>query len=124
MSDNLIAWSYGRPTAKAIGVFDRDDDAMKCKAHTEKVLNHPSSGKKAFTTGLIPGSELKQCYCNRISVPFGPEELLPKDIWDYAEQKGWLEDRLDPLSLYRFDRRDITFDTHLKVFSPITIFSE
>jgi AAA ATPase domain len=114
VSEMLIAWSFSRPTAKAVGVFDKDEGAKKCKGDTEKAINNPSSGKKAFSIDLTPGSELRQCYQHHISVPFGPEELLPKDIWDLAETKGWLEDRPNPLFLYRFDRRDVTFDAHIK----------
>lgn len=118
VSEMLIAWSFSRPTAKAIGVFDKDEGAKTSKSETEKKLNAPSSGKKAFTTTLSPGNELKECYRKSISIPFGPEELLPKDIWDFAESKGWLEDRSNPLLLYKFSARDVTFDNHIQSVLP------
>jgi len=114
VSEMLIAWSFSRPTAKAVGVFDKDEGAKHCKTETELKLNVPPSGKKAFTISLNPGAELKECYKNHIHVPFGPEELFPKDIWDFAESKGWLEDRPNPILLYNFDKRDVTFDAYLK----------
>lgn len=114
VGDMLIAWSFNRPTATAVGVFDKDDDAQKTRNETERKLNNPQSGKKAFTISLQPGDELKQCYKHSISIPFGPEELLPKDIWDHAETNHWLEDRPNPLLLYKFNHRNITFDDHLR----------
>ena len=118
VSEKLIAWSFSRPTAKAIGVFDKDEGAKACKTETEKKLNVPPSGKKAYTLALTPGNELKECYRRHISVPFGPEELFPEDIWDFAESKGWLEDRSNPLFIYKFASRDVTFDDHLKGLLP------
>lgn len=114
VSEMLIAWSFSRPTAKAVGVFDKDEDAKRAKSETEKKLNVPPSGKKAFTVALLPGTELKECYKHSIGIPFGPEELLPKDVWDFAEGKRWLEDRPNPLFLYKFDLLDITFSDHIK----------
>lgn len=118
VSEMLTAWSFSRPTAIAVGVFDSDEDAKRSKAETEKKLNVPPSGKKAFSLLLIPGDELKECFQRKLFVPFGPEELFPKDVWDFAENKGWLEDRANPLFLYKFSSRDVTFDDHLKGILP------
>lgn len=114
VSEMLIAWSFSRPSATAVGVFDKDGDAMRVKKETEQKVNVPASGKKAFTVALVPGTELKECFKRSIGIPFGPEELLPKDIWDFAEGKGWLEERPDPLFLYKFNRVDVTFNDHIK----------
>ncbi len=51
-------------------------------------------------------------------MPFGPEELFPEDISGFAESKGWLEDRSNPLFIYKFASRDVTFDDHLKGLLP------
>jgi hypothetical protein len=72
----------------------------------------PGSGKKAFTIALKPGSELKTWFSHHVRIPYAIEEILPIDIWDYAERKGWLEDRANPIALYDFERRDITFDEY------------
>jgi hypothetical protein len=41
-----------------------------------------------------------------------------KEIWDLAETKGWLEDRSNPIAIYEFKERDITFDDFLKDLLP------
>lgn len=114
VSEMLIAWSFLRPTSTAVGVFDKDEGAKRVMLETEKKLNVPASGKEAFTVSLVPGRELRECYKRSICIPFGPEELLPKDMWDLAEGKGWIEDRPNPLFLYKFDRVDVTFCDHIR----------
>jgi hypothetical protein len=118
VSDILTAWSFSRPLAKAVGVFDKDEDAQSTKKKTEQQIHNPPSGKKAFTLSLAPGNELKECYRRSISVPFALEELLPEDIWNLAEANGWLEDRSSPLFLYKFDRPDVTFNDHFRATLP------
>lgn len=81
-------------------------------------LNTPPAGKKAFGVALIPGQELKTCYSRKIPVPFALEELFPEDIWDLAETSGWLEERSNLIALYKFDRRDRSFDDYLKETLP------
>lgn len=116
--EKLVAWSFSRPTAKCVGVFDRDPDAKKSKAAAEEKVNVAPSGKMTFTVSISPGEELKLCFARKISIPFATEELFPKEIWDFAEGKGWLETRTDPIALYKFSRTDITFDAHIQAILP------
>lgn len=118
VSESLIAWSFSRPLARAVGVFDKDSDAQVTMKALSKKINNPSSGPKAFSVALLPNDNLKECYKHKISVPFAIEELLPEDIWVTAEEKGRLEDRSNVLSLYKFNRRDITFDRHIEDVLP------
>ncbi len=118
VGEMLMAWSYSRPLAKAVGIFDKDPDAQRTLKETSQKVNNPPSGKKAFSVSLIPGSELKTCFTRGISVPFGPEELLPESIWDFAEKEEWLEERTNPVGLYKFDQRDRTFDDYFKELLP------
>lgn len=118
VGEMMIAWSFSRPLAKAIGLFDKDGDAQRTMKDSVQKLNNPPSGKKAFGVALIPGQELKTCYSRQIPVPFALEELFPEDIWDFAESNGWLEDRSNLITLYKFNRRDKTFDDYLKEILP------
>lgn len=99
VSDKMMAWSYNRPTAKAVGLFDKDDAAKKSKQEANNEIKN-SSQSMVFGVDLIPGDELRACYDKNISVPFAIEELLPRDVWCHAESEGWLEDRPNPHSLY------------------------
>lgn len=118
VADSLIAWSFSRPQAKAVGVFDKDAGAQSTMRVLNQKLNNPPSGKMAFAVTLQPNDELKECYRHKISVPFAIEELLPKDIWDTAEVKGRLEDRPNVIALYKFNQRSVTFDTHIEKLLP------
>lgn len=118
VADSLIAWSFSRPQAKAVGVFDKDAGAQGTMKALNQKLNSPPSGKMAFAVALQPDDELKECYRHKISVPFAIEELLPKDIWDTAEEKGQLEDRPNVIALYKFNQRNITFDMHIEKLLP------
>jgi hypothetical protein len=118
VGEMIIAWSFSRPLAKAVGLFDKDSDALKTMKTSIQKLNNPPSGKKAFGIDLKPGNELKVCYSYHIAVPYALEELFPEDVWTFAENEGWLEDRAHLITLYKFDRRDITFDEYLSQTLP------
>ncbi|MBI3777159.1 MAG: hypothetical protein HY273_16715 [Gammaproteobacteria bacterium] len=118
VGEMLIGWSYSRPLAKAVGVFDKDGDAQLTMKQSVEKLNGPPSGKKAYGVALIPGLQLKACFTRKVPVPFAVEELLHENIWDHAEKEGWLEDRPNPIELYKFARRDITFDDYVKTLLP------
>ncbi len=118
VGDMLIAWSFSRPLARSVGVFDKDTDAQLTMKESVSKLNDPPSGKKAFGVALKPGPQLKTCFTRKVAVPFAVEELFPEDIWDIAEKKGWLEDRPNPIALYKFVQRDITFNDYVEDLLP------
>jgi len=117
VGDMMIAWSYKRPNANAVGLFDKDSDAQKTKKEALDNLK-PSAENKVFGISLTPDNELKECYKKSFSVPFAIEELLPREVWSHAEKLGWLEDRKDPMSLYNFKRTDIAFNEYMKSSLP------
>ena len=118
VGEMLIAWSFSRPLANAVGVFDKDTEAQRTMKDSKAKLNNPPSGKKAFTVSLIPGPELKTCSLRHIKVPYAPEELYPENVWDYIDSQSWLEDRPNPIALYKFDQTSVTFDAYLKGILP------
>lgn len=120
VGEMLIAWSFSRPTALAVGLFDRDAEALRTMKESTQKLNDPPSGKKAFGVGLLPGEELKKCLTRKMKVPFAIEELYPEDIWDFIEGQGWLEDRSSPVALYKFEQTDVTFQDYVKGILPET----
>ena len=113
VADTLIAWSYSRPTAKAVGVFDKDSGA-KLSMSTVNDKRNKKHEKDAATQELEPNEVLKNCYSKGLCIPFALEELLPEDIWDHAEKNGWLEDRKNPLALYGFSNPNKSFTVHLE----------
>lgn len=118
VGDMLIAWSHNRPLAKSAGLFDKDQDAQLTAKDVKQKIKIPPSGKTAFVISLTPGDSLKVCFGRKFKVPFAIEELLPADIWDFAETNGWLEDRNDPIGLYNFKNRSISFDDHISGIFP------
>jgi len=118
VGEMLIAWSHSRPLARAVGIFDKDLDAQKSLKDTELKLKVPASGKMAFCNSLIPGAELKICFTRKIAIPFGPEELFSELVWDYAEDKQWLEERANPMALYKFTQPDKTFNEFISDMLP------
>lgn len=113
VGEQLIAWSYSRPTAIAVGIFDKDAEAQRTLKESTQRMNSPSSGKKTYGSSLIPNEALKNCSLRRVKVPFAVEELLPESAWDYAEAKSWLEDRTDPIGLYKYQNRSVAFDQYI-----------
>lgn len=118
VADSMIAWSFSRPQAKAVGIFDKDVAALSTMKDVKQKLNNPPSGKMVFAIALQPNDGLRGCYRHKIAVPFAIEELLPEDVWDAEEKKGRLEDRTNVIALYKFNRRDITFDKYIEEILP------
>lgn len=113
VADMLIAWSYNRPQAHAVGLFDKDEGA-KLSRGSVRNKSKPSGSSMVHTVELLPDSVLKSCFAAGFVVPHAIEELLPEDVWDHAEQNNWLEPRPDPVSLYKFGHQDISFNDYVE----------
>jgi hypothetical protein len=111
--ESLVAWSFSRPTARAVGLFDADPDAHATSKEATQKINPVKSGRMAFCEKLVPNSVLIHCIKQKFNIPFAYEELLPEDVWSYAEGQGWLEERNDPMGKYKFNQRNITFDEYV-----------
>lgn len=118
VGEMLVAWSHSRPLARAVGLFDKDDGAKATAKEAKQKIKIAPSGKTAFVEFLIPNAELKECSLRHFKVPFAIEELLPEDVWDFADAKGWLEDRTDLMHLYNFRDTTITFLDHVAKVLP------
>ena len=112
VKDKVIAWSYNRSKVKAVGLFDKDKGAQKSQGLLNAKVKKAGKKHVAWIT-IIPGSELKECFKEKFLVPYAIEELLPKDVWHYAEDKGWLEYRRSPMTLYQFTATNVSFDDHI-----------
>jgi len=117
VADMVIAWSFSRPQARAVGLFDKDDAAQQNRRKLEERVKDGGKKYVAWVT-VVPGDDLKQCLQKKICVPFAIEELLPCGVWHHAEQQAWLENRANPLQLYRFSRTDVTFDAYMSETLP------
>ncbi|MFN3652653.1 MAG: hypothetical protein ACK47B_24005 [Armatimonadota bacterium] len=111
VADMLIAWSFNRPLAKAVGVFDKDEGAQKSRRTISGKVKCNTMVKVAE---LIPGPDLIECYNKNIRIPFAIEELYSREVWDHAEKNSWLDVRSNPIALYNFDRTDVTFDDYIR----------
>ena len=109
VGEMMIAWSHSRPLAHAVGLFDQDADAKKSRKDANAKVKNAPSGKKVSAVELLPDDNLKACSMKHFKVPFAIEELYPPDVWDFAEGKGWLEGRKNPIALYGFSDPSVTF---------------
>ena len=110
VADMLVAWSHSRATANAVGLLDKDSGASASGREANEKIKSPPSGRKAFVLFLQPNEALKLCFQRKVGIPFAIEELLPENIWNYAESAGWLEDRANPIALYNFSDPSMTFN--------------
>ena len=118
VGDMMIAWSHLRPSAKAVGLFDKDAAAQTTRGQVEQRIKNPQSGKKVFSLTLAPTPELLACIKRQFLVPFAIEELLPEDVWNTAETRGWLDNRKNPMALYQFTDPGITFTKYVRKTFP------
>lgn len=118
VTDMLIAWSYSRATARAVGLYDSDKDAADSTGIARQKTKGPPSGKMTSTVTLMPNEELKDCARRHFKIPFAIEEILPSDIWEMAETNGWLHDRTCPMALYAFKEQNETFNDYMARVLP------
>lgn len=116
--ESCIAWSYSRPKARCVGLFDTDADAQRTASETQQKIHAPKAGQMAFTERLSKNDALIQCARNGFNVPFAYEELLPADVWEHAQNRNWLEPRPGLIGLYGFNETSITFDEFVKERLP------
>lgn len=117
VKDMIIVWSHIRPQEKAIGVFDSDEAALSSLQNLDEQLKKAGKEKVAWLK-LIRSPEIKECNKRRIKIPYSIEELFPENVWTYAEEAGWLEDRSDLLRIYKFNQRNISFDDYINTTLP------
>jgi hypothetical protein len=117
VSDMMVVWSHSHPEEKAVGLFDKDRGAEKAKSDANSKLKKATQSK-VFGISLEPNTELIDCYKHKISVPYAIEELMPREIWNYAEKMDWLEDRKDPIEEYGFRETNISFSQYFKKKLP------
>lgn len=112
--ESCIAWSYSRPTARCVGLFDTDAAALKSLTEANERTHKPDSGRMSFVEKVQANAALIQCAQRGFKVPFAYEELLPSDVWEHAESRGWIEPRAGVVALYGFNQLSITFDEYAK----------
>ena len=112
VKDMIIAWSYSRKAVKAVGLFDADKGASDSR--TKLSAKVKDSGREYVSwCKLQPTEVLKKCFAENIIVPYAIEELLSPKVWEYAENKGWLEERSNLSQLYYFSRTDVSFTEYI-----------
>jgi hypothetical protein len=97
VKNQLMAWSWVSGTAqfKAFGIFDNDNSGNaefnKLKAE-KQYIDAVSKGKVKAILYKVPVHLTK--VKNKMPLfPIELEEMYPPNIWDLAENKGWLEKR-------------------------------
>lgn len=115
VADMLLAWSFNRPSARAVGLFDADEGAQ-CSSRRVKDRIEATKGKNKKIDAVILKitPHLITCAQRGIRVPYAIEELFPDDIWDHADAAGWLEDRDNAMSLYKFKDPNISFVDYMQ----------
>lgn len=96
---------------KSIGVLDHDLAGKTAKEHCEKShFISPSKNEMVFINR-------PEIYCNDMKDywNYSLEHLLPKYVWDYAKEQGWLE-RVSENSKIYFENEDITSIEEIREF--------
>jgi len=112
VKDQIIAWAHSSPEAKAVALFDCDPDAISSRREAMKIGKVERS-EKAKLLSLTKSDTLIRCARNGFNVPFAIEELFAK-YWNSAEEKGWLEERPNLLTIYPFNDPSVSFDEYLE----------
>lgn len=111
VKDMLLAWHYGRANAMAVGLFDKDSEAVKSRREAQEILG---DREHARAIEVCPSSTAIECFKAQFKVPISPDELLNAEVWSHAEQQGWLEKRSQLLALYGFQDPSQSFTDFLE----------
>jgi len=95
--DMLKAWAHLQKNIKACGVFDNEPAAKKSKQDVDNYDKCKKCSNERLMKTCILGApkHLHDLFKKGISIPISMEEMLPPFTWEYAENKGWLEERPD-----------------------------
>ncbi|QYY37129.1 AAA family ATPase [Ruficoccus sp. ZRK36] len=118
VSERIIAWGHMRSKYKAIGLFDRDADAIESRKEATGVLKH-RNGHNTSYVHIEPNDYLKPILAKKINVPYSVDELFREVDWDHAEQQGWLVERSDKIALlYNYGDPNQSFNEFLEEKLP------
>jgi len=119
LESRALAWLLTmrhRPPAertKAMALFDQDESGTAARlklADDMKKLNIESLPQFQISQ-LAPSDAIKSLRRDGYLVPVDLESLYSDDVWQMAESKGWLEDRVDFQKLIRKDLVQRMFET-------------
>jgi energy-coupling factor transporter ATP-binding protein EcfA2 len=117
VSDRIIAWGHLRSKVLAIGLFDKDQEAVDSRKKATEALTRKSN-HCTKCLHLEPSEELKKIFPRGFAVPYAIDELFREVDWDAAEANDWLEERPNKMLLYGFTKEDQSFGEYLKDAIP------
>lgn len=120
VKDMLISWAHGRVVHKALGVCDADEagDVARREVNDNprvKTANQAAAkeGRKSHikVIQLEKSPFLIQIFVKKLKIPIALEELFPLSIWQYADSRGWLQERGNIVKLNEFSSLGVTFES-------------
>jgi hypothetical protein len=101
VAQQLVIWGHQlkrnseSKLIKAIGLFDCDEAGIKAKNDALKKLNSSNQKEavKVFAIQAKYNKNLIEFYKRGLQIEIEIESLMPVEILNYADEKGWLEYR-------------------------------
>lgn len=114
VKEQVIAWVCSRKKSYVAGLFDDDSDAKEAKMSLVNFLKRKPNAK-TFNLGKFKPIHLQrifQVFQKDMPIPITLEEIYPPSIWEYADQQGWLEDRVEIIRSNKFEALNKSFEEY------------
>ena len=97
VSDSIKAWCYLRKAIKIAVILDLDEAGNICKKDLENDVKCKKYNQEQFFKifQLHKPDNIRALYSRGISLPVTLEEMYHYEVWEYAQEKNYLEDRDD-----------------------------
>jgi CheY-like chemotaxis protein len=81
---------------KALGLLDGDDKGNEAKSEIYRVVPENSAEMRTFKTIQLNKKYAKHLipiFTKGVNIPITLEEIFPFEVWKYAEEQNWLDNR-------------------------------
>jgi CheY-like chemotaxis protein len=126
VANQIVVWAYSLnkrkngSLVKCIGLLDGDQAGINAIEEINRVVKDDSAGASSFKIFKLSPDYAKETiplFSKGILLPVTLEETFTVDFWKYADNQGWLEDRLKLDSLLKdpkkWDKRNLSLNDYL-----------
>lgn len=126
VANQIVVWAYSLNKSsngsliKCIGLLDGDQAGLDANDEINRVVKDDSAGAPSFKIIKLSPDYAKETiplYSKGIILPITLEETFSVKFWRYADNQGWLEDRLKLDSLLKdpkkWDKRNLSLNAYL-----------